>query len=150
MNKKKMCVLVLVIAAVLLLAAFLGRGNTLYDDPESMAEGALTCIYGWKDMDMLMSLTPYREGSEIYDIAYRYFQTMMRDSGWVDSYRNMGDVDLNKADKAYFEEMKNELEDYGITGIKTIKRFIYQYDSNSEISVYVAKIGGNWYTVAAE
>lgn len=150
MNKKKTVILVLVIAAALLLAAFLGKGNTVYDDPESMAESALTSIHGWKDMEMLMALTPYREGSEIYDIAYQYFHTMMTDSGWVDNYRNMGSMDLKKADKAHFEEIKNELEDHGITGVKAIRCFVYQYDGNREISVYVAKIGGKWYTVAAE
>lgn len=150
MNKKKMRILVLVVAAIILLLCFCGKDNTLHADPDDMAEGALTCIYGWRDIDMLMSLTPYEEGTEIYDIASRYFQKMMNNPGWVSSYSETDSGDLKKADKQAYEEMKYELERYGVTGVKSLKRYTYQCDGFDDISIYVAQIGRKWFTVMAE
>ena len=150
MNKKKMSILALIVATVILLLCFCNKDNTLHADPGDMAEGALTCIYGWRDIDMLMSLTPYEEGTEIYDIASRYFLEMMDNPGWVSSYKEIDSGDLKKTDKRAYEEMKYELERYGVTGVKAMKRYTYQCDGFDDIAIYVAKIGRNWFTVMAE
>ena len=150
MNKKKMSILALIVAAVILLVCFCSKDNTLHVDSDDMAEGALICIYGWRDIDMLMSLTPYEEGTEIYDIAYRYFLSMMDNPGWVSSYDEVQNLDMKKNDKQAYEEMRHELEDYGITGVKTIKKYTYQCEGFDSISVYVAKIGRKWFTVMAD
>jgi len=148
--KKKMSILTLIIAAVILLVCFCSKDNTLHADPGDMAEGALTCIYGWRDIDMLMSLTPYEEGTEIYDVAYRYFRKLMENPGWVSSYSEIDSGDLKKTDKQFYETVKYELGHYGVTGVKSIRVYTYQCDGFDDISVYVAKIGRKWFTVMAE
>ena len=150
MNKRKMCVLLVLIATITLLLCFCGKDNTLYDDPEDMAHGALSCIHGWKDVNMMMSLTPYAEGTKIYNIASNYFQKMMQDNGWVDSYYAISNVDLKEEDRDYYDEMRDVLEAYNVTGIKSIRQFTYYYNNSEEITIYVAKIGSKWYTVTAE
>lgn len=148
--KKKMSILALIAVAIVLLVCFCSKDNTLYADPGDMAEGALTCIYGWRDIDMLMALTPYEEGTEIYDIAYHYFLKMMNNPGWMSSYKEVHSEDLKKNDQQSYEEMKHDLEHYGITGVTSMKRYTYQSDGFDEITIYVAKIGRKWFTVMAE
>ena len=150
MNKKKMRILVLAVASIILLLCFCSKDNTLHADPGDMAAGALTCIYGWRDIDMLMSLTPYEEGTEIYNIASRYFLKMMDNPGWVSSYNETDSGDLKKKDRRCYEEMTYELERYGVTGVKSMRRYTYQCDGFDDISIYVARIGRKWYTVMAE
>ena len=155
-NKKNRNILVLLAASLILLLFILavsyysGQGSSLYDDPESMADGALACIHGWKDIEMLMSLTPYQEGSEIYYEAYYHFEEMMQNSGRISNYHDIDSVNLQKADRSYYNEIIRTLNECRITGVKSIKRFTYQYNGNYRIDIYVAQIGGEWYTIYAE
>lgn len=150
MNKRKMCILLVLIATIALLLCFCGNDNTLYDDPADMAHGALSCIHGWKDLEMLMPLTPYAEGTVIYNAASNYFQGMMLSSGWVDHYYDTSSADLKQEDRDHYDEMKRTLEEYHVAGVKAIKRFTYHFGDCEEISIYVAKIGKKWYTIMAE
>ena len=150
MNGKRMILLGVAVVLVISVLCLCGGGNTLFDDPEDMAEGAMTCIRGWRDPQMLMELTPYREGTEIYDIAYSYFQDMMRGSGRMSEFHTVCSGNLQRMDRALYNELKGLLEDYGIDGVKSVKSYTYQDDRYEEITIYVAQIGRKWYTVMAE
>ena len=151
MKKKKWVILAAVIAAVaVLVLAFGGRERTLYDDPEDMAEGAVKCLYGWRDMELVMALTPYREGTEIYDIAYDYFADMMCVPRWSDTFRLAGNMELKKADPKFYREIKDTMGEFGITEIRGVRCYYFVNDSYEELAVYVAQIEGKWYLVMAE
>ena len=150
MSKQKKIVLTLIAVILLLVIAAIDSGKTMYDDPEYIAEGTVQCIHGWKDMEMLMPLTPYKEGTEIYNMAFLHFQGIMQDSGWVDSYRTSAPTDLKKSDKYLYNEIRESLSEHGITGVKSIKAYTFQYNIDEEITVYIAKIGRKWYTLSAD
>ena len=149
MTVASVSILIVLVVAVILLPVFRDM-NSVYYNAESMADAAHACIEGWKDIDMLMPLTPYPEDSEIYNIASYHFQSLMDNTSYMSQAHTTYNDNLRKVDRSYYNQIQNDLKEYGIIGIKAIKRFYYQYDSEDRFVVFVAKIGSKWYTITVE
>lgn len=149
--------LIIISAIVLVFVTIIGiwaysslNNNTVYDDPKSMSEMALECVFGWKDIDLFMNLTPYIEDTMLYDAVYDGIFGLMQSAGFEDHFSFTGYEDLKKADSDYYFTVIDILSDSGVTNVSEIRGYTYMIDGYDEITIYVAKIEKQWYTLSVD
>lgn len=150
--KKKLIIILtsLILLAILVVGIIQLNKNTVYDYPKDMSESAIVCLTGWKDMSLLMPLTPYVKGTDLYDDAYSSFSNIMKNIGRTDTFRYEGEINMKSSDKEQYDQCIKLLSENNIAGVKSIKGHVYSFNGQDEITIYVVKIGGKWYLLSAD